>query len=215
MNFNNKIEVLINLFTFDNGEIKVLLFKKTDEPFKGYWMLPSNLMLNNETLEECANETLREKVGVTDIYKETGNVFSNIDRIPDTRIVGISVMGIIDTVKANMSLSVNDEFSWFNINSIPKTIYDNGIIIEDTIEILKKELLNTKLLKIFFPSDFTLPELQKLFEQVLNKKLDRRNFRKKILKLDIIEDTMDKNISMMGRPAKLYRFKDIEDRDLF
>lgn len=213
--FNNKIEVLINLFTFEKGEIKVLLFKKQDEPFKGYWMLPSNLMLNKETLEECADATLKEKVGVTDIYKETCDVLSDIDRIPDTRIVGISILGIIDTVKANMTFDIKEEAEWFNINNIPKTIYDNGIIIEKAIEKLKKELLNTRLLKIFFPSDFTLPELQKLFEQILNKKLDRRNFRKKILKLDIIEDTMEKNISMTGRPAKLYRFKDIEDKDLF
>lgn len=214
--FNNKIEVLINLFTFNKGEIKVLLFKKQDEPFKGYWMLPSNLMLNKETLDECANETLKEKIGITDIYMETCDIFSDIDRIPDTRIVGISVLGIIDTVKANVSLDIKEEAEWFNINNIPKTIYDNGMIIENSIEKLKKELLNTKLLKVFFPSDFTLPELQKLFEQILNKKLDRRNFRKKILKLDIIEDTMEKNISMTGRPAKLYRFKDIEeDRNLF
>ena len=213
--FNNKIEVLVNLFTFDKGEIKVLLHKKQDDPFKGYWMLPSNLMLNKETLEECAEATLKEKLGLTDIYKEICNVFSNIDRIPDTRIVGISVLGIMDTVKANMEIDLKEEYEWFNINNIPKTIYDNGIIIEDTIEKLKKELLNTKLLKIFFPSDFTLPELQKLFEQILNKKLDRRNFRKKILKLDIIEDTNEKNVSMSGRPAKLYRFKEIEDKDLF
>lgn len=213
--FSNKIEVLINLFTFDKGEIKILLFKKQDEPFKGYWMLPSNLMLNKETLEECANATLKEKIGVTNIYKETCDVFSDINRIPDTRIIGISILGIIDTVKANMSFDIKEEAEWFNINNIPKTIYDNGEIIEKSVNKLKKELLNTKMLKIFFPSDFTLPELQKLFEQILNKNLDRRNFRKKILKLDIIEDTMEKNISMTGRPAKLYTFKDIEDKDLF
>ena len=138
--FNNKIEVLINLFTFEKGEIKVLLFKKQDEPFKGYWMLPSNLMLNKETLEECADATLKEKVGVTDIYKETCDVLSDIDRIPDTRIVGISILGIIDTVKANMTFDIKEEAEWFNINNIPKTIYDNGIIIEKAIEKLKKFL---------------------------------------------------------------------------
>ena len=213
--FNNKIEVLVNLFTFDNGEIKLLLFKKQDDPFKGYWMLPSNLMLNKETLEECANATLKDKIGLTDIYKETCDVFSNVDRIPDTRIVGISILSIMDTVKVIKDLNITEEHEWFNINSIPKTIYDNGLIIEKTVEKLKKDLLNTKLLKIFFPSDFTMPELQKLFEQILNKKLDRRNFRKKILKLDIIEDTNEKNVSMSGRPAKLYTFKDTSDKDLF
>ena len=213
--FNNKIEVLINLFTFDKGEIKVLLLKKEDDPFKGYWMLPSNLMLNKETLDECADATLNEKIGITNIYKEVCDVFSNVERIPETRIVGISVLGIVDTAKANSDFNINGEYGWFNINSIPKTIYDNGAIIEKTVEKLKKELLNTKLLKVFFPAYFTLPELQKLFEQILNKKLDRRNFRKKILKLDIIEDTNEKNISTTGRPAKLYNFKDNEDRNLF
>ncbi len=213
--FNNKIEVLINLFTFDKGEIKVLLFKKQDDPFKGYWMLPSNLMLNKETLDECADATLNEKIGITNIYKEVCDVFSDIERIPETRIVGISVLGIVDTVKVNNDFNIKEEYEWFNINSIPKTIYDNGIIIEKTVEKLKKDLLNTKLLKVFFPVDFTLPELQKLFEQILNKKLDRRNFRKKILKLDIVEDTNEKNIAVTGRPAKLYNFKNNEDRNLF
>lgn len=215
MNFNMKIEVLINLFTFEKGELKILLFKKQEEPFKGYWMLPSNLMINKETLEECADATLKEKVGINDIYKETCNVFSKVDRIPDTRIVGVSLLAVIDTIKKNIGLNIKEEAEWFNINNIPKTIYDNSLIIDESIIKLKKGLLNTKLLKIFFPSDFTLPELQKLFEQVLNKKLDRRNFRKKILKLDIIEDTQDKNITMTGRPAKLYKFKNIEDMDLF
>lgn len=213
--FNNKIEILVNLFTFDEGEIKILLFKKQDDPYKGYWMLPSNLMLNKETLDECANETLKEKIGITDIYRETCDVFTNIDRIPETRIVGISVLGIIDSVRVNNDVNIKDEYEWFNINNIPKTIYDSGEIIEKTVERLKQELLNTKLLKVFFPTYFTLPELQRLYEQILNKKLDRRNFRKKILKLDIIEDTNEKNISMTGRPAKLYSFKDIEDKDLF
>lgn len=213
--FNNKIEVLINLFTFDKGEIKVLLFKKQDDPYKGYWMLPSNLMLNKETLDECADATLKDKIGITNIYKEVCDVFSDIERIPETRIVGISVLGIVDTIKANDDFDIKEEYGWFNINSIPKTIYDNGIIIEKTVEKLKKELLNTKLLRVFFPAYFTLPELQKLFEQILNKKLDRRNFRKKILKLDIIEDTNEKNISSTGRPAKLYNFKNDIDRNLF
>ena len=210
--FNNKIEILVNLFTFDKGEIKILLLKKQDDPFKGYWMLPSNLMLNKETLEECADATLQEKLGITNVYKETCNVFSKLDRIPDTRIVGISVFAVLT---ADQQIDVPSEYEWFNINSIPKTIYDNGDIIKETSNKLKKEILNTRILKKFFPNYFTLPELQRLFEQVLNKQLDRRNFRKKILALNIIEDTNEKNITMTGRPAKLYKFKDIKDKDLF
>ena len=75
----------------------------------------------------------------------------------------------------------------------------------------KKYLTNPVMLKIFFPSDFTLPELQIVYEQILGKKLDRRNFRKMILNLDILEDTNYKTNNKMGRPAKLYRFKDSEE----
>ncbi len=213
--FNNKVEALVNLYTVDNGELKILLFKKSDDPFKGYWMLPSNLVLNKETIAECADATIKEKLGVENVYTETGSVFSDLERIPDTRIIGISVIALIDTVKLNVDLEDREEYSWFNIDSIPKTIYDHGEIIESTTEILKNKLLNTKYLKEFFPSDFTMPELQRLFEQLLNKTIDRRNFRKKLLSLDIIEDTGDKNISLSGRPARLYRFKDVDDKNVF
>ena len=87
---------------------------------------------------------------------------------------------------------------------------------KDTINYLRKELTNVELLKKLFPSDFTMPELQAVFEEILAKKLDRRNFRKKLINLDILEDTGDKNNIKNGRPAKLYRFKELESNiDIF
>ncbi len=217
LNFNNKIEILVNLFTFDNGELKVLLLKKNDEPYKGYWMLPSSLLMSNETVEELTDKIIYEMAGFKNIPTFNCSIFSDINRITETRIVGFSVIGIVDTIKSKLKQEPKDyEMEWFNINSIPKTIYDNGLIIKDASNLLKERLLNIKDLKKLFPSDFTIPELQKVYEQVLDKKLDRRNFRKKLLNLNIIEDTKEKNISMNGRPAKLYRFKEeIEDKELF
>ena len=215
--FNNKIEILVNLFTFDKGELKVLLFKKNDDPYRGYWMLPSSLLMNNETVEELTDKIVYEMAGFKDVKTYNCNIFSDIDRINETRIIGYSVIGIVDTITANFKQEPrNYEMEWFNVNSIPKTIYDNTLIIEDATNSLKEKLLNTKVLKVLFPSDFTIPELKKVYEQILNKDLDRRNFRKKILNLDIIEDTNDKNTGMNGRPAKLYRFKEeVEDKNLF
>lgn len=213
--FNNKIEALVNLYTVDNGELKILLFKKMDDPFKGYWMLPSNLMINKETIEECAEATINEKLGVSDVYTEPGIITTQIDRIPDTRIVGISMIAIIDTVKLNLNIEESEEYEWFNVDNIPKTIYDHGEIIKKTTDLFKTKLLNTKYLRKFFPSDFTMPELQKLFEQLLGKEIDRRNFRKKLLSLDIIENTNEKNVSMSGRPATLYSFKETDDKNVY
>ena len=94
--------------------------------------------------------------------------------------------------------------------------YDHADILHENIEFLRKKIVSSNVLKSLFPSDFTLPELQHAYEQILNKKFDRRNFRKKFINLGLIEDTGDKNVGGNGRPAKLYSFKEvIEERNLF
>ncbi len=204
----NQIEVLDNIFTVDKNQLKVYLVRRTEEPYKGYWMLPSNLLMTTETIEECANATAEEFLGIKDIYFKQCNVFSKIDRLPNGRILGNSMIGLIDEESLLLKKQATHfEGVWFGINEIPKMIFDHGSILEDSIAYLKKELTNYEMLKVLFPSDFTLPELQVIYEQLLNKKLDRRNFRKKIISLNILEDTGYKTTNKMGRPAELYRFK--------
>lgn len=211
----NQIEVLISLFTIDNGKLKVLLIRKDTDPFKGYWMLPSNLLMTSETIEECAKETILEFSGIENIYLKQCNIFSKIDRLPNDRILGNSLIGLIDkeTLLLKKKKSVFEDV-WFPIEEIPKMVYDHGDILKDAIEYLKNVLNNTDMLKKLFPSDFTMPELQIVYEQILGKKLDRRNFRKKMLAIDLLEETGDKNNCKMGRPAKLYRFKE-QEKQLF
>lgn len=213
----NQIEVLVNLFTISKGKLNVLLFRKEEDPFKGYWMLPSNLLMVSETIEECAKYTIDEMAGLNDVYLKQCNVFSKIDRLPNDRIVANSLIGLIDNQTLLLKkVKRNYDSAWFPINELPKMVYDHGDILKDTIGYLRKELTNVELLKKLFPSDFTMPELQTVFEEILGKELDRRNFRKKIINLDILEDTGDKNNIKNGRPAKLYRFKDVENNiDIF
>ena len=213
----NQIEVLVNLFTISKGKLNVLLFRKEEEPFKGYWMLPSNLLMTTETIEECAKYTINEMAGIENIYLKQCNVFSKIDRLPNDRILGNSLIGLDDNQTLLLKKQKrNFESAWFTINDLPKIVYDHGDILKDTINYLRKELTNVELLKKLFPSDFTIPELQAVFEEILAKKLDRRNFRKKLINLDILEDTGDKNNIKNGRPAKLYRFKELESNiDIF
>lgn len=208
----NQIEVLVNLFTVDKGKLNILLFRRDEEPFKGYWMLPSNLLMVSETIEECAKDTINEMAGLSDIYLKQCNVFSKVDRLPNDRIIANSLIGLIDNQTLLLKKqSRNYESAWFPINALPKMVYDHGDILKDSIMFLRKQLTNVELLKKLFPSDFTMPELQNLFEEILGKELDRRNFRKKVVNMGILEDTGDKNNIKTGRPAKLYRFKDIED----
>ena len=204
----NQLEIIINIFTVINGKIKILLFRRDIEPFKNHWMLPSNLLMVNETIEECAYATIDDFTGIKDIYIQNCNIFSKIDRLPNDRIIACSMIGIIDIDSFNFKKKNHGvHYEWFDIDSIPKTVYDHSMIIKDAINYLKNKIIQNKFLSIFFPSDFTIPELFSIYEQAYNRKLDRRNFRKKLIALNLIEDTGYKNKVTNGRPAKLYRLK--------
>ena len=208
-----KIETLINTITVEKGKLKILLERKQEDPYKGYWILPGNILDNNETLEENIENILEEKLKTSKIYIEQNHVFSELNRNPNERVIAISYIGLVDSKTKEIK---EQELSWFNIDEIPKTAYDHKQIIEKTLSELKTKLLNTNILKNLFPSDFTLPELQSIFETITNKKLDRRNFRKKFLTLNLIEETGYNSVGKSGRPAKLYRFKEnIKDINLF
>lgn len=211
------LEALINVFTVEKGKLKILLERKKDEPYKGYWMLPRK-MVENSTLDDTVDDIIQNQIGASMSHIEQDYTFSNINRIPDERVVATSYIGLIDSKSYEIKKdSIKDvEKEWFVINEIPKMAYDHKEIMEKSIIKLKSMLVNTNVLKSLFPSDFTLPELQSVYEGIMNVKLDRRNFRKKFISLGLIEDTGYSSAGFSGRPAKLYRFKeDIRNIDLF
>ncbi len=206
-------ESLINIFTVEKGKLKILLEKKQQEPYKGYWKLPGMNIKEDETLEQNIDKVLNETIGISKIYKEQNYTFSEINRKPNKRTIATSYIGILDS---NLIKETDIETKWFTIDEIPKMAYDHKEIIEKAKELLKNRLINTNILKNLFPSDFTLPELQNIFESIMNINLDRRNFRKKIINLGLIEETGYNNVGGSGRPAKLYKFKDdIKEINIF
>lgn len=214
----NYIESLITVFTVDKGDLKVLLIRKKTEPYKGYWILPGNMLDNNETLEDNISDAVFEQLGLTNVYIEQSFTTSQIDRNPEGRIIATSFLGLIDIVTAQYKREEREEIEseWFKITDLPKLGYDHNIIINKNLNYFKRKIVNSNILKILFPSDFTLPEIQRVYEQLLDKKLDRRNFRKKFISLDLIEYTNERNTGFNGRPANLYRFKDeMKDVTLF
>ena len=215
---NLLLETLIGIFTIDKGKIKILLMHKKDDPYKGYWVLPGSILNNNETLEDNVTDVVCDTLGLPTMYIEQCYTFSNLNRDPNNRVVATTFIGLIDNITMVLKRQEREEIelAWFDINSIPKMGYDHDKIINKLIDYLKKRIINSNILKILFPSDFTLPELQKVYEQVLNTEIDRRNFRKKLVNLGYVIDTGDVNEGYMGRPAKLYRFNDeLEERNLF
>lgn len=209
----NQLEIIINLFTIENGMIKILLLKRTEEPFKNYWFLPSNLLMTSETIEECAKATVYEYTNFEYIDLIQCNIFSQIDRLPNERIIANSLIGIVPNIVLNHHrYRKNIECEWFPINDIPKTVYDHTKIIEDAITFLKKQICDHHLIQNFLEEDFTLPELQSIYECAYGKKLDRRNFRKRMLATGKIIDSGEKIKKETGRPPRLYHFCEKENQ---
>ncbi len=209
----NQLEIIINLFTIENGMIKILLLKRTEEPFKNYWFLPSNLLMTSETIEECAKATVYEYTNFEYIDLIQCNIFSQIDRLPNERIIANSLIGIVPNIVLNHHrYRKNIECEWFPINDIPKTVYDHTKIIEDAITFLKKQICDHHLIQNFLEEDFTLPELQSIYECAYGKKLDRRNFRKRMLATGKIIDSGEKVKKETGRPPRLYHFCEKENQ---
>lgn len=202
-----QIEVFLNIFTVDDEKLKILLLKKEGSVA---WRLPSRLLKIDESLESSAAK-ICNKFKIKGDYLKECHTFSEVNRNKDRRTIAVSYMTIIN----KYSLKDYDfEYQLFDINNIPKMAFDHGDIIKNAIFELKCELLNLNNLKILFPADFTMPELQKICEEILDEKIDRRNFRKKMLPL--VEDTNESNEATLGRPAKLYRFSDKNlERSLF
>ena len=188
---NQGIHVITSLFTVEQGVVKVLLIKRKNEPFFGDWVLTGGALYNNESLEEGAYRELKEKTGIENIPIKQFKAFGRVDRSPVMRMVAIAYIGIIDSKRVNIirkSRNTSDA-DWVPIDKIPHLGYDHNEILSEAIEELKKDIVNSNILKSLFPDGITIPELQKTYEAILNKKFDRRNFRKKILSLNLLEDT--------------------------
>ena len=207
--YSLKLETLIGIFTVDKGKIKILMMRKKAEPYKGYWVLPTTYVSIHETCMEAITRELEEKFHFTDLELEEVSTCSTPDRMLDVPVMAVSYLGFMSDLEAlKLTTEVSFETKWFDIHELPKIGYDHQEILQNAMEKLKDKLLDSEVLKKIFPSDFTLPEIQKIYESILGRKFDRRNFRKKFISLGLIEDTNDYDMNGVGRPAKLYRFKE-------
>ena len=215
---NQGIHVITALFTIEQGIIKVLLIKRKNEPFLGDWVLTGGALFNNEDLETGALRELEEKTGITGVEIKQFKAFGKVDRSPVMRMVAVGFVGIIDSKRVNLLRETKNTSNadWFPIDKIPPLGFDHEEILHDALLELRKQIVKSNILKSLFPDGVTMPELQKTYEAILDKKFDRRNFRKKMLNLDLIVDTNKSDRFEGNKPAKVYKFKDvIQDKDIF
>lgn len=217
---NQGIHVISAIFTVEGNHIKVLLIKRKNEPYKEKWALVGGALYNNEQLEDGVRREIFEKTGIKDVELYQYGVFDELGKTEDIpmRMVAIAYLGLIDGKKTKIIKENRNtvDVAWIDMNKVPDLAFSHNEILNKEIEKLRELILESNILKVLLPKEFTMPQLQSIYEGILNKTFDRRNFRKKILSLNIIDDT-NKEISLNGnKPSKLYRFKDvIEDKKIF
>ncbi len=213
---NQGIHVIASIFTVDKGEVKVLLVKRSNEPYKGMWALVGGALYNNEFLEEGMQREIFEKSGLTNVKVYPSGIFDNPSRTPDMRMIAITYIGIIDKNKVQVLKKTlkTENSDWVRLDKVKELASDHNQILKKAIETLREQIISSDILKSLFPNGFTMPEVQKTYESILDKKFDRRNFRKKLLSLGIIEDTNKYVVFEGKKPAKLYKFNKKKNKNV-
>jgi 8-oxo-dGTP diphosphatase len=201
------VTVDIVIFTMQNNELKVLLIKRGLEPFKDKWAIPGGFVRMNESLEDAAIRELKEETGVKDVYLEQLYSFGNPKRDPRGRVITISYMALINSEKIKLKAATDvSAVQWFSIKNIPNLAFDHKKILDYSLKRLKWKFEYTTVAFSLLPKEFTLGEVQNIYEVVFNQQFDKRNFSKKILSLNILkEEAIKRDVS--HRPPQLYSLK--------
>jgi 8-oxo-dGTP diphosphatase len=202
------VTVDLVIFTLRQDRLQVLLVKRKHWPFEGMWALPGGFIHMDESLEEAARRELEEETGVRDVYLEQLYTFGDPDRDPRTRVVTVAYFALVssDHLKLRAASDAADA-NWFPANDPPPLAFDHTDILSYAVTRLRYKLEYSTVGFQLLPAEFTLTELQIAYETILDEKLDKRNFRRRILQAGVLEETSFQRVGE-HRPAKLYRFRD-------
>lgn len=199
----------IALFTIDEDRLKVLIIKMKKKPFENHWALPGGLVRTEESVDEAAERVLNAKTGVKRIFLEQLYTFGRLDRDPFGRVVSIAYFALISS--KGLHLKTTEDYGgveWHDASALPKMAYDHKEMVKMAVSRLRAKLEYTNIVCNLLLKEFTMGELLKAYETVLGRKLDKRNFQKKILALKLVKKTGKETEGNAHRPAVLYEFID-------
>lgn len=195
------------VFGLDEDDVKVLLIKRGLAPFKGKWALPGGFIQPGEDPDQCARRELAEETGLTDVYLEQLYTFGHPKRDPREHVVTIAYYALVNLIAHPPTADTDAiDAAWFPFDEIPRLAFDHVDILDVARQRLRAKLRYSPVAFELLPEKFTLPEAQNLFERVLDTTLDKRNFRKKLLKLGILIETDEVQQDSARRAARLYQF---------
>jgi len=203
------VTVDITIFTVRNDELNILLIKRAEPPFQGEWAIPGGFVKEDEDLEAAAARELVEETGVSGVYLEQLFTFGAPGRDPRGHTVTVAYSALIPSDNLELTASTDAEgVAWFAVDKLPELAFDHDEILELAHDRLVAKLEYSTIAFQLMPESFTLTELQHVYELIEAKELDKRNFRKRILALGVIEATGEEKREGPHRPAKLYRVID-------
>jgi len=195
------------IFGLDEGDLKVLLIQRGQAPFEGQWALPGGFVQMNEMLDEAARRELQEETGVSNVFLEQLYTYSGVDRDPRERVVTVAYFALVKLCDHRIKATTDARnAAWFAVHDTPKLAFDHAQILEQAQERLKAKVRYQPVGFELLPEKFTLTQLQRLYETILERELDKRNFRKKILGMDLLVELDEIEQDVAHRAARLYSF---------
>jgi hypothetical protein len=202
------------LFGFNEGVLKILMVKHGEGISKGKWALPGGWINYNESIDDAAARLLKALTGVSNIYLEQLKAFGDLNRYPTKRVITVAYFALVKPENYSLypGFTASDA-NWFNIHKVPKLPYDHNKIMEFGFTHLKHKVRHEPIGFNLLPQKFTLLAMQELYEAILGKPLDKSNFRRKLMKMNLLVACSEKQKDVSHRAAVLYRFdKKIYDR---
>ena len=204
------------IFGYDEGgrELKLLLLKRNFQPAMGEWSLMGGFLNKDESIDHAAKRILNQLTGLSDVYMEQLYSFGEIDRDPGDRIISVAYFALIKIKDSDLELVKNHGATWVPISSLPQLIFDHNQMVERAMKKLQVRARTQPIGFELLPEKFTIPQLQGLYEAIYNKPLDKRNFRRKLLAMDLLEKQEEKEKESSRKGAWYYRFDANKYEDL-
>ncbi|GAA4421401.1 NUDIX hydrolase [Bremerella cremea] len=201
------LTVDIVVFALDADDLMVMLIQRDLEPFEGQWALPGGFVHLDETLDDAARRELQEETGLQGIFLEQLYTYGDLNRDPRERVVTVAYYALVNLEGHNVQASTDARnAAWFSVNELPDLAFDHANILAAAHERLRGKVRYQPIGFELLPEKFTLRQLQHLYEVILDRELDKRNFRKKVLSMEIVQETDEIEKDVAHRAARLYRF---------
>jgi 8-oxo-dGTP diphosphatase len=209
------VDCVIFGLDLDEESLKVMLIERDLEPFAGMWAIPGGFVRSGESLEQGAARELREETGITDVFLEQLYTFGDPGRDPRGWIVSVAYYALVSPDRHVVTATTDArQARWFPVTALPRLAFDHDEILRVALERLRGKLTYAPVGFELLPQKFTIKQLQKLYEIVLGRKLDNRNFRKKIFSMDVLRELGEMQKGVPHRAARLYRFDERKYRQL-